>query len=84
MVQISCQLDNDYGLNSSVFLKIEVQGLQEEIHINRPIDFELLPGKRLKSLSAIHNSLTPWCLHKAAKRASWMRGPDTFPVRIIE
>jgi hypothetical protein len=38
------------------------------------------PGKRLKSLSMVHNSPTPCCWHKAAIRASCTCGPDTRPV----
>jgi predicted DNA-binding transcriptional regulator YafY len=38
------------------------------------------PGKRLKSLSIVHNSLTPCCRHKAATRASCTCGPATRPV----
>ena len=39
------------------------------------------PGKRLKSLSAVQNSVTPWPMQSAATRASWTMGPRTRPFR---
>jgi hypothetical protein len=39
----------------------------------------VMPGKRLKSLSAVHSSRTPWKRQSAATRASWTCGPVIRP-----
>lgn len=43
----------------------------------------LRSGKRVKSRSAVHNSLTPCRLYKAAIRASWIAPPEMRPASII-
>ncbi len=39
----------------------------------------VMPEKRLKSLSAVHSSRTPWKRQSAATRASWTCGPLIRP-----